>query len=419
MADTKPSLYWHTKTENGWKRFPVLYAKNGRIRKGVVLVDGVERTYAKGTFHLRVSGDRGTWTFRNLGSNAQDALNTRDKETSLRRARKELEGTGATIVDPDVALGPRTLLQARDEFLREQNLHNVKSTLSVYRISIDGFLKHSKLSYAADVRKLDILEYVRHLEDKGFYPQTLFTRSRRLLKFLRYAGVKEDVLPKGKELPKKMEGEPEAYTEEELDRFFTGVDRKYALMFETLLKTGLREKEFMFLEQRDIIITPRQRVIVVRNKPELKFKIKDSEDRVITLEAELAEKLQQHMARHTGRRFLFGTKRDKPRRHLIRILKTEAQRLGLNCGVCRTCRERQECEHWFLHKFRATFATTCLQNGMDPHTVMKQLGHASLEVTMRYLAAAKTERTMKSMDAVWARHKAELVEMPKRDARSA
>ena len=53
---------------------------------------------------------------------------------------------------------------------------------------------------------------------------------------------------------------------------------------------------------------------------------------------------------------------------------------------------------YFLHKFRATFATWHLWAGVDIRTVQAWLGHEDLASTMRYLkpnkdAQAKAEAT--------------------------
>ena len=53
------------------------------------------------------------------------------------------------------------------------------------------------------------------------------------------------------------------------------------------------------------------------------------------------------------------------------------------------------------HGFRAAFATTCLQGGMDLQTVQKLLGHKDLESTQRYLAKAQTKQVKAKLDEIW------------------
>jgi integrase/recombinase XerD len=56
---------------------------------------------------------------------------------------------------------------------------------------------------------------------------------------------------------------------------------------------------------------------------------------------------------------------------------------------------------YFLHKFRATLATTCLQSGVDLKTVQQWLGHTDLASTMRYLRAARGAGVREKVEAVW------------------
>lgn len=39
-------------------------------------------------------------------------------------------------------------------------------------------------------------------------------------------------------------------------------------------------------------------------------------------------------------------------------------------------------EHFSMHAFRATFATRCIEQGMNPRTLQELLGHASFDITM-------------------------------------
>jgi len=85
---------------------------------------------------------------------------------------------------------------------------------------------------------------------------------------------------------------------------------------------------------------------------------------------------------------VFGNGQDNPDGHFLEDLKRWAKVADINCGQCKSCLEKQKCEHVFLHKFRATFCTTLLQSGLDIRTVMKLMGHSDLESTMRYLRPA-------------------------------
>lgn len=76
---------------------------------------------------------------------------------------------------------------------------------------------------------------------------------------------------------------------------------------------------------------------------------------------------------------------------MLRTLKRVAKRAGLDP------------ENFWLHKFRATFATTCLRGGADLRTVRKWLGHVDLASTMRYLQAAGGEAAQNMAEAIWSK----------------
>lgn len=41
-----------------------------------------------------------------------------------------------------------------------------------------------------------------------------------------------------------------------------------------------------------------------------------------------------------------------------------------------------EFEHCYMHSLRHTFATRCIENGVQPKTLQKILGHSSINITM-------------------------------------
>lgn len=62
--------------------------------------------------------------------------------------------------------------------------------------------------------------------------------------------------------------------------------------------------------------------------------------------------------------------------------------------------EREECERWYLHKFRATNTTNLLRAGIDPRTVMQYTGHSDLGTVMRYLSPAELPDTQKKINRI-------------------
>jgi integrase len=83
---------------------------------------------------------------------------------------------------------------------------------------------------------------------------------------------------------------------------------------------------------------------------------------------------------------------------MLEKLKAVAYRGKLNCGHCAVshkledgtvkinrCAEGAYCGRWFLHKFRHTYATRHLQDGIDIRTLQQWMGHRDIASTMVYL----------------------------------
>jgi integrase len=171
------------------------------------------------------------------------------------------------------------------------------------------------------------------------------------------------------------------------------------LVIELGLTLGLRDQELMHLEWVDV--QRESNVVRVTSKPEWGFRIKDSEERDIPTSAELLARLKAWREQYPNTRLVVGTKTDRPDGKLLRTLKRLAKRAGLNCGVCEGCRTTLgECQRWTLHKFRRTYATTLLRNGVDLATVQKYMGHSDLASTMRYLRGATGAESQAKINAI-------------------
>jgi len=76
----------------------------------------------------------------------------------------------------------------------------------------------------------------------------------------------------------------------------------------------------------------------------------------------------------------------------------------LNCGQCVTkhgnrCAEGPYCHHFFLHKFRHTFATEHLRHGVDIRTLQTWMGHRDIKSTMVYLKGVQSKDALAKVNA--------------------
>lgn len=74
----------------------------------------------------------------------------------------------------------------------------------------------------------------------------------------------------------------------------------------------------------------------------------------------------------------------------------------LNCLKAVTARAGLDKETFWLHKFRATFATRCLWAGVDLRTVQQWLGHSDMESTMRYLKPSRSKQVRDKVNEIFA-----------------
>jgi hypothetical protein len=86
------------------------------------------------------------------------------------------------------------------------------------------------------------------------------------------------------------------------------------------------------------------------------------------------------------------------------IVKRVADWAKLNCGQCVTkhgnkCAQGPYCQHFFLHKFRHTFATEHLRHGVDIRTLQTWMGHRDIKSTMVYLKGVQSEDALAKVNA--------------------
>lgn len=389
---------WLCKTDNGWRRFPVVYGKNGRIKPGVVILDKkskppLEGHFPEGHFEIRYYEGR-VARYRNVGTHAADAIAALKKHVNVLAAEEAASKAGVKLEETP---GRQTLRDALDAFLQATADRGHAVAEHEYRRTCGEFLKSTNKRFVDELEQEDVLKFYRQLRADGYADRTVLNKHIHVAAFMRSAGIAATKIPKPPRYEKTL---PEVYSKGELDKFFASLKpgSRDELSYRMFQQLGLREQEAANAVWGQVDWNgPTFRV---RGNPRTGFKVKDSEQRDVPIPADLLKLLEAYKKnRESG--LILATKRGNVDGHLLRTLKRLAYKAGLHCESCGGCNgKNRECERWYLHRFRANYATTMLRNGVDARTVMSLMGHSDMETVLKYLRPAEGEELRGMVNAV-------------------
>jgi integrase len=209
---------------------------------------------------------------------------------------------------------------------------------------------------------------MRSLYANGNEARTVYSLISIVQQWLRLHGITG--LLQGRDKPKFVANMRNMYERGELESLFQACTPDEKMRYLFFLLTGERDQEVRHTTWSDIDFT--RKCVRVTARKQLGFKPKDKEEREIPVAASLFDALLEYKARQTGinrHNLVFPTSEGRPDKKFENKLKKIAYRAGLNCGHCisrhrNKCGEGPYCGQWFLHKFRHTFATTCLEEGV-------------------------------------------------------
>jgi len=151
----------------------------------------------------------------------------------------------------------------------------------------------------------------------------------------------------------------------------------------------MREQEAMHTFWSDVNLD--RNTVTVSAKSLYNFTPKNYKSREIPIPAYLVDSLTTLKEKSAPRcPLLFPTSGCKPKNDFLDILKARSKAAGFNP------------DDFWLHKFRATFATWHLQAGVDLRTVQLWLGHTDLASTMRYLKPARGAEVQQKVNHTFA-----------------
>ena len=359
------------RTSAGLRYCPVVLSANGRVKPDAVLVNGKPERHTEGAYYLEWS--EGSKRVRlSVGKDAADA--------SARRLRKEAElnavNNGAAIV-PENGNGHRSVAASVADHLEETKLTKKPKTYAAYSTALAYFVESCHRLNLEEIDRKDLLKFHAFLRDeKEQAPRSCWNKFANVMSFLKARGIRGLV---GKnDWPRYTEEEPEIYEREELDKLFANCDAQERLWYEFFLMTGMREQEVMYTYWSDVNLAASS--VRVSHKPDRGWTPKAYKEREIPIPSKLVKSLKAWKAKSDKTcNLVFPTAGCNPKLDFLDGLKAVAERAKLAK------------ENFWLHKFRATFATKCLWAGVDLRTVQQWLGHSDMESTMRYLKPSRSQ----------------------------
>jgi integrase len=376
------NLTKRVQTDQGLRYCAVVESANGRVKPDLVIVNGQHERHPEGAYYLE---------WREGSKRVRLSVGKDPADASARRLRKEAElnavNNGVSIV-PDGQNGHRSLAAAVAEFLDETKLTKKPKTLAAYTTALNYFTESCHKQNLDEVERNDLLKFSAFLRDeKEQAPRSVYNKFENVMTFLKANGIRG--LAGKNDWPRYVEEEPEVYEREDLDTLFGACDGQERLWFEFFLMTGMREQEVMYTYWSDINFV--HATVRVSHKPDRGWTPKAYKEREVPIPAKLAKSLKAWKSKANKMcGLVFPTAGCKPKLDFLDCLKAVAERAKLD-----------EDDFW-LHKFRATFATRCLWAGVDLRTVQQWLGHSDMESTMRYLKPSRSEAVREKVNEIFA-----------------
>ena len=382
MANREVNLTKRVQTRHGLRYCQVVLSPNGRIKPDIVLVDGKPERHPEGAYYLEWR--EGSRRVRlSVGKDAQDA--------SARQLRKQAElnavNNGVTVLPETGNDGHKSLAAAVTEYLEEIRLGKKPKTYAAYSTALAYFQESCPKIYLDEINRKDLLKFSAFLRDEiNQSPRSVYNKFENLMTFLKSQGIRGLV---GKnDWPRYTEEEPEIYEREELNKLFAVCDAEERLWFEFFLMTGMREQEVMYTYWSDVNFAAS--TVRVSHKPDRGWTPKGYKEREIPIPSKLVKSLKTCKAkadRTCG--LVFPTAGCNPKLDFLDCLKTVAERAQF------------ELENFWLHKFRATFATWALWAGVDLRTVQMWMGHTDMESTLRYLKPSRSQQVREKVNKIF------------------
>ena len=375
-----------------WKRAEVARGANGRAKPGHVKIGNELVKVEGGIYQVRYYQDRQA-KYASVGRDANAAETQRRRLEQQTTVKADAKQAGIAVIEPEAC---KTIATAAKAYISDAEARGATEAAEQARLVTAEFQRIVRKTFIDEVSREDILRFLTALGKRGCSDRTISNKFARMKSWLLFSGLKKDVMPPKPKYEVKL---PTVYTSDQISSILGAAGDYMALAIRLALNCGLREQELIHLEWSDLFTD--EKLIRIQGKPQYDFKVKDSEQREVPVPDALLSDLLKWKADRKGITLILANENGKPNSHLLRALKRLAKNAGLNCGHCAGCKDTvRECRQWNLHKFRRTYCTTLLRNGVDLRTVQALAGHADLDSTLRYLRPAAAKEINARINAI-------------------
>ena len=365
-----------------------------------VLIAGREEHHSEGSYYLEwyEHGKRHRKTVADFATAAEEA----------RLKAIEVEALKAGVMSrplPPATINPNstTLAAAVDQYLAMVEARRSHRTYISYRYTLKELLVPSyEKSSVEQVAREDILTFMAHCYQLGLGHHTVYDKLVVVLQLFKRHG--KSGLIAASDWPKYVETIRPIYEREEIQTMLHHATGDEGIFLKFMLGSGFRDQEAQHVCWRDLDFLHSQ--VRVTAKARWDFRPKNWEERVVPLPSALIDQLQRlkEIRNALPTELVFPNKRGNPNRENDTIVKRVAYRAKLNCGQCVTkhgnkCAQGPYCQHFFLHKFRHTFATEHLRHGVDIRTLQTWMGHRDIKSTMVYLKGVQSKDALAKVNA--------------------
>jgi len=379
-----------------WRLASVL-ERNGKIVRDHVLTAGLEAQHPERGYFME---------WYQEGRRRRHAVGDFSEVVEAARCKSiEVNAQKAGIIEagPEPEQQRVTISQAVDEYLDFIKAHRKQRTYVTYRYTLDKLLKKwCRRSFVDQVTREDILQFMTDCYKHGLGKRTVYDKLVVVLQLFKRHG--KNKLIESSDWPHYVETIRPIYEAEEISAMLEHADQDEAIFLKFLLASGFRDREVRHVAWRDMDF--RNSVVRVTAKPLWGFGPKNWEERAVPLPSGLVEQLKTLRQRRNGlpSQLVFPNSRGNPDSENDMIVKRVAERAELNCGQCLTkhgnkCAQGPYCRHFFLHKFRHTFATEHLRHGVDIRTLQSWMGHRDIKSTMVYLKGVQSKDALAKVNA--------------------